>query len=74
MMLKYCNKCKSMLNIEMFTLRNKGGKMRSAYCKPCKNEITREWCRRKAQERMTELAPRFKGMDLVGECIARWYA
>jgi len=55
-------------------LRNKGGKMRSAYCKPCKNEITRDWCRRKAQERMSELAPKFKGLDLVGKCIARWYA
>jgi hypothetical protein len=73
-MMKYCNRCKSMLAIELFTLRNKGGKMRSAYCKPCKNTITREWCRRKAQERMTELPPRFKGMDLVAMCIARWFA
>jgi len=63
-----------MLAIEMFTLRNKGGKMRSAYCKPCKNEITREWCRKKAEDLKKETAPRFKGIDLLGEYIARWYA
>jgi hypothetical protein len=73
-MMKHCNRCKTMLDIEMFSLRNKGGTMRSAYCKPCKNEITRDWCRRKAQEHMSELAPKFKGLDLVGKCIARWYA
>jgi len=71
---KYCNRCKCTLAIEMFTLRNKGGTMRSAYCKPCKNEITRDWCRRKAKERVKELAPKFKGFDLVEKCIARWYA
>lgn len=70
---KYCNKCKCTLPIEMFTLRNKGGKMRSAYCKPCKNEITREWCRRKAAENI-EVIPKFKGIDLLGQYIARWYA
>ena len=71
---KYCNKCKCTLPIDMFTLRNKGGKMRSAYCKPCKNTITRDWCRRKAQEKMAYIAPQFKGMDLVAKYIARWYA
>lgn len=73
-MMKYCNKCKVTLPIDMFNLRNKGGTMRSAYCKPCKNEITRAWSKRKAEERLTEIAPRFKGLDLLGKYIARWYA
>ena len=71
---KYCNRCKSTLPIELFSLRNKGGTMRSAYCKPCKNEIHKVWARRKAQERLSETVPRFKGMDLLGKYIARWYA
>lgn len=71
---KYCNKCKSMLPVNMFNLRNKNGTMLAAYCKPCKNEITRAWAKRKAEERLSEIAPRFKGIDLLGEYIARWYA
>lgn len=71
---KFCNKCKTTLPIELFTLRNKGGKMRSAYCKPCKNTITREWLRRKAKENMPDAIPEFKGIDLLGKYIARWYA
>ena len=73
-MMKYCNRCKVTMPIDIFTLRNKGGTVRSAYCKTCKNTITREWHRRKAQELMVDIAPRFKGIDLVGKCIARWYA
>ena len=73
-MMKHCNRCKTMLDIEMFSLRNKGGTMRSAYCKPCKNVIYNEWSKRKAKERMNDIAPRFKGIDLLGKYIARWYA
>ena len=73
-MKKYCNKCKKMLDTNMFNLRNKGGTMLSAYCKPCKNEITRAWSKRKAAERLVETPPRFKGLDLLGQYIARWYA
>lgn len=71
---KYCNRCKCTLPIDMFTLRNKGGKMRSAYCKPCKNTITREWLRKKVLAERPDPVPQFKGIDRLGQYIARWYA
>ena len=74
-MMKFCNKCKKDLPIDLFGLRNKSGTARTAYCKYCKRELSRVWKQKnRAYERSFVVVDKSYKFDLVEKCIARWYA